>query len=132
MVAASCGQAAGVEFEARWARLAAANIAHARRQGATGAAEVYHGDARQLQAVLPGRLAGRVALVVTSPPYGASVHGQVRAEQRRGQGGGVRKYDNHYGRDPANLACHPSLALPALAASTPPVSSTMPASAATP
>jgi SAM-dependent methyltransferase len=98
--------AAGVEFEARWARLAAANIAHARRQGAAGTAEVYHGDARQLPAVLPGRLAGRVALVITSPPYGASVHGQVRAEQRRGQDGGVRKYDNHYSQDPANLAHH--------------------------
>jgi SAM-dependent methyltransferase len=99
-------QAAGVEFEDRWARLAAAGIAHARRQGATGTAEVYHGDARQLTAVLPGRLAGRAALVITSPPYGPSVHGQVRAEQRRGQDGGVRKYDNHYSRDPANLAHH--------------------------
>jgi tRNA G10 N-methylase Trm11 len=99
-------QAAGVEFEDRWARLAAANIAHARRQGATGTAEVYHGDARQLTAVLPAHLAGQVALVITSPPYGSSVHGQVRAEQRRGQDGGVRKYDNHYSRDPANLAHH--------------------------
>jgi modification methylase len=98
--------AVGVEFEDRWAHLAAANITHARRQGATGSAEVFRGDARQLAAVLPDRLAGRVALVITSPPYGASVYGQVRAEQRRGQGGGVRKYDNHYSHDPANLAHH--------------------------
>ena len=47
---------------------------------------------------------GTAALVVTSPPYGASVHGQVSAEQRRGAAGGVRKYDNRYGDDPANLA----------------------------
>jgi hypothetical protein len=47
---------------------------------------------------------GRGALVVTSPPYGPSVHGQVKAEQRRGAEGGVRKYDNRYGQDPANLA----------------------------
>jgi SAM-dependent methyltransferase len=98
--------AIGVEFEDRWAKLAAANITHARRQGATGSAEVFCGDARQLTAVLPSHLAGRAALVITSPPYGASVHGQVRAEQRRGHGGGVRKYDNHYSHDPANLAHH--------------------------
>ena len=48
---------------------------------------------------------GRVALVVTSPPYGRTVHGQVRAEKRAG-GGGVHKYDNRYSDDPANLALH--------------------------
>ena len=37
------------------------------------------------------------------PPYGRTVHGQVKAEQRAG-GGGVHKYDNRYGDDPANLA----------------------------
>jgi hypothetical protein len=46
---------------------------------------------------------GRVALVVTSPPTGPNVHGQVRAERRAG-GGGVEKYDNRYSDDPANLA----------------------------
>ena len=97
--------AIGVEYEPRWARIAAANITHARRHGAAGAAQVIRGDARQLPALLPPGMAGRAALVVTSPPYGPSVHGQVRAEQRRG-GGGVEKYDNRYGRDPANLAHH--------------------------
>src|SRR6266496_2467814 len=48
----------GVEFEDRWASIAAANIAHARRHGATGSAEVICGDARQLPALLPG-MAGR-------------------------------------------------------------------------
>ena len=95
----------GVEYEPRWARLAAANIAHARRQGAAGTAEVIRGDARQLPGLLPPGTAGRAALVVTSPPYGRSVHGQVRAEQRAA-GGGVRKYDNRYSHDPANLAHH--------------------------
>jgi len=66
---------------------------------------VIRGDARQLPALLPPGTAGRAALVVTSPPYGPSVHGQVRAEQRSG-GGGVEKYDNRYSHDPANLAHH--------------------------
>lgn len=47
---------------------------------------------------------GRVALVITSPPYGPSVHGQVDAEQSRGAEGGIRKYDNRYRSDRANLA----------------------------
>jgi modification methylase len=94
----------GIEYEPRWAGTAAANIEWARRHGATGTAEVIRGDARQLPALLPPGTAGRAALVVTSPPYGPSVHGQVTAEQRRGNGGGVRKYDNRYGHDPANLA----------------------------
>jgi modification methylase len=97
--------AIGIEYEPRWAHIAAANITCARRNGATGEAEVIRGDARQLSALLPAGMAGRVALVVTSPPYGRSVHGQVRAEQRAG-GGGVQKYDNRYSDDPANLASH--------------------------
>jgi SAM-dependent methyltransferase len=96
----------GVEYEPRWASIAAANIAHAGRSGATGTAQVIRGDARQLPALLPPGTAGRAALVVTSPPYGPSVHGQVRAEQRHGGGGGVEKYDNRYSHDPANLAHH--------------------------
>jgi modification methylase len=94
----------GVEYEDRWAQVAAANVAHARRQGAAGSAEVIRGDARLLPGLLPEGTAGRAALIVTSPPYGPSVHGQVVAEQRRGTEGGVRKYDNRYGHDPANLA----------------------------
>ena len=93
----------GAEYEPRWAELAAAGVSHARRHGATGNAEVVCGDARHLTQLVPTRLHGRVALVLTSPPYGPSVHGQVHAEQRRG-GGGVRKYDNRYSHDPVNLA----------------------------
>jgi modification methylase len=94
----------GIEYENRWAGLAAANIDCARRQGAAGTAEVIRGDARLLPGLLPPGTEGRAALIVTSPPYGPSVHGQVVAEQRRGTEGGVRKYDNRYGHDPANLA----------------------------
>ena len=68
--------------------------------GATGNAEVIRGDARHLAGLLPPGAAGRAALVVTSPPYGPSVHGQVRAEQRTGGSGGVRKYDNRYSARP--------------------------------
>ncbi len=93
----------GVEYEARWARIAAGNLAHARRHGAAGTAEVIHGDACQLRSLLPPRTAGTAALIVTSPPYGPSIHGQVKAEARTG-GGKVAKYDNRYGTDPANLA----------------------------
>ncbi len=93
----------GVEYEARWARLAAANIDWARRHGAAGDAEVIQGDARQLGGLLTPGTAGTAALIVTSPPYGPSIHGQVKAEARAG-GGKVTKWDNTYGTDPANLA----------------------------
>ena len=95
--------AVGVEFESRWARVAAANIDWARRHGAAGDAQVIQGDARQLNSLLPSAAAGTAALILTSPPYGPSIHGQVRAEARSG-GGGVTKFDNTYGTDPANLA----------------------------
>ncbi len=39
----------GIEYEDRWASLAAANVAHARRQGAAGSAEVIRGDAPELR-----------------------------------------------------------------------------------
>src|SRR5436190_16616276 len=45
--------AIGVEYEPRWATIAAANITHARRHGATGSGQVIRGDARQLPALLP-------------------------------------------------------------------------------
>jgi modification methylase len=91
--------AVGVELEARWADLARANTAHARTHGATGTATVVTGDACQLPGLLDPGLVGRVALVLTSPPYGVSIHGQVTARP----GHGVAKYDNTYSPDPANL-----------------------------
>jgi hypothetical protein len=101
--------AIGVEYEPRWARLAAANLRHARTQGATGRGEIITGDARRLPALLPPELRGQISLVITSPPYGASTHGHVRSPgPRRGK---VRKIDHQYGSDPENLAnvTHPEL-----------------------
>ena len=92
--------AIGVEYEATWAELARANVAHARTQGATGEGEVVCGDARHLGAHLDPALKGLIALVLTSPPYGPSVHGQVTTTPQ----GGIRKANYRYSTDPANLA----------------------------
>jgi modification methylase len=70
--------ALGIEYESRWADLARANVALASDAGATGHADVLTGDARKLVNATPD-MRGRVALVVTSPPYGPSTHGQVKA-----------------------------------------------------
>jgi len=101
--AAHLGRVAlGVEREPRWAQLAQDNLAHAATQGASGAGTVTTGDARRLLDLLDPSLHGRVALVLTSPPYGPSVHGQVDARP----GHGVAKYDNRYAdrADRADLA----------------------------
>ncbi len=92
----------GVEYEARWAALAADNIRLATAQGATGTGEVVHGDSRHLPALIPPELHGRIALVITSPPYGPSTHGHVRTPgPRRGK---VAKINHRYGGDAGNLA----------------------------
>ena len=93
--------AIGVEYERRWAQLAAESVALARSQGAAGHAQVIQGDARQLTSLAGARARRNLALVVTSPPYGPSIHGHVRAGQD-----GVAKYNNRYSRDPVNLAHH--------------------------
>ncbi|HVB27143.1 MAG TPA: DNA methyltransferase [Mycobacteriales bacterium] len=92
--------AIGVEYEPTWAALATANVTHARSQGATGHGEVVTGDARYLSGLLDPAVHGLVALVLTSPPYGPSVHGQVTARP----GAGVTKTHDRYSSDPANLA----------------------------
>jgi SAM-dependent methyltransferase len=84
--------AVGVEYEPRWAQVARANLAYATTQGAVGAGTVICGDARHLLDLAPDHVRGRVALVLTSPPYGNSVHGQVNARPSQG----VVKYDNRY------------------------------------
>jgi hypothetical protein len=92
----------GVEYEARWATLAAEGIRLAVAQGAAGTGEILHGDSRHLPALIPPQLHGRIALVVTSPPYGPSTHGHVRTPgPRRGK---VAKIHHKYGADTANLA----------------------------
>lgn len=92
--------AIGVEYEDRWATLAEANLAHARSQGASGHGEVVVGDARHLPGAVDPAVRGLVALVLTSPPYGPSLHGQVRARP----GKGIEKSNFRYSKDPANLA----------------------------
>lgn len=98
-------RAIGVEYEPHWVAVARANLELARSAGVDPdgtAARVVHGDARHLRALLPADLAGKVALVVTSPPYGPSVHGQVDVVP----GGGIHKRDYRYGNslDRGNLA----------------------------
>ncbi|MDA8310172.1 MAG: DNA methyltransferase [Actinomycetota bacterium] len=61
-------RAVGVELDARWTRLARANLDHMLSGPARDRAEVRRGDARRLGRIL-GELAGQVDLVVTSPPY---------------------------------------------------------------
>jgi SAM-dependent methyltransferase len=101
--------AVGVDVEPRWASLARDNIDHTHRTGVGGHAHVITADARALPDVLPApyrdQLTGRVGLVLTSPPYGASTHGQVSA--RPGQG--VTKSDHRYApaARAANLAYLP-------------------------
>ncbi|MHB8330761.1 MAG: TRM11 family SAM-dependent methyltransferase [Candidatus Dormibacteria bacterium] len=92
--------ALGIEYEPEWADLAKANLAFARSNGATGHGEVVCGDARHLGTVVDPAVRGLVALVLTSPPYGPSLHGRVTA--RPGQG--ITKSHHRYSTDPANLA----------------------------
>lgn len=93
--------ALGVEYEPTWAELASLNAASAARNGGSGT--VHCGDARRLTRLIPTALHGQVDLVVTSPPYGPSVHGQVRSSRETGERG-VVKMDYRYSHDPTNLA----------------------------
>ncbi|WP_435593834.1 TRM11 family SAM-dependent methyltransferase [Nocardia sp. bgisy118] len=95
-------RAVGVEYESRWAELARANIALARDAGIDLDANVYHGDARKLPDLIPAELRGRASLVITSPPYGDSLHGHVRANRTQP----VLKSNHRYGAvlDRGNLA----------------------------
>jgi SAM-dependent methyltransferase len=96
--------AVGVELEPRWAALAAENVALAREQDAPAHALALHGDARRLGRGLLDELTGQAALILTSPPYGPSLHGQVKA----GHGRAVEKWDDRYSRNRNNLAHLPS------------------------
>lgn len=96
----------GVEYEQRWVDLAQANLALAAQHGATGSARVVHGDARHRLTELAADHAGKVRLLVTSPPYGASLHGRVTTTS--GAQSRVCKRDYRYSRDRENLA-HRSL-----------------------
>ncbi|WP_434450111.1 DNA methyltransferase [Lentzea sp. E54] len=95
-------RAAGVEYEPHWVDVARANLALARDRGVQHEGRVFHGDARQIGSLLPPEYLGQAALVVTSPPYGPSTHGQVAVAP----GKGVQKYHHLYGNtlDRGNLA----------------------------
>ncbi|GAA1082812.1 TRM11 family SAM-dependent methyltransferase [Kitasatospora arboriphila] len=99
--------AAGVELEGRWTAVARANLQQARTAGATGRARVRTGDARRAHTVIGAEHYGRARLLLTSPPYGASVHGQVRSTRESGRPG-IGKFDTTYGDHPANLAHAPT------------------------
>jgi hypothetical protein len=99
--------AVGVEYEKQWTTLAQRGINHARAQGATGAGFVWNADARHLPDELAQAAHGRVRLLLTSPPYGPSCHGQVQVQGRAGHTGPVRKHDNRYSTDRRNLAHRP-------------------------
>jgi DNA modification methylase len=100
--AAALGRhAVGVELEPRWAKLARANLAHALPAEQATLAAVHVGDARRLPDLL-GNLAGRVDLVVTSPPYACDAGVIDRPAWRAG--GRLCQQDTlNYSRDPANL-----------------------------
>jgi hypothetical protein len=95
-------RAVGIEYEPHWVDVARANLDLARDAGVDHDARVFHGDARQLASLLPPAYVGQAALVVTSPPYGPSTHGQVSVSRTAG----IQKYHHLYGNtlDRGNLA----------------------------
>lgn len=100
-------RAVGIELEPKWASIARLNLETAAVQGASGSGEVHTGDAAEVATRLAQvGLAGRVRLVITSPPYGSMTHGQVRS--RRDGADAVEKTAYTYSRDrdrrAANLA----------------------------
>jgi modification methylase len=91
----------GVEIEATFTTIAAANLILAAEHGCTGRGKVVTGDATDLVSLLPAKLHGTVSLVLTSPPYGPKTHGVVRSAP----GAGVHKRHHRYGeRGAGNLA----------------------------
>lgn len=104
--------ALGVEYEPRWATTARANLTLARSQGAAGHAAVLTGDARDLAdparpipEIASSPVAGNVALVLTSPPYGKATHGQVDADRENG----VHKRNYQYGTPRRGNLAHADL-----------------------
>ncbi|MDX3663662.1 DNA methyltransferase [Streptomyces sp. ID05-26A] len=95
-------RAAGIEYEPHWVDVARANLVLAHQAGVAHEGRVFHGDARQIGTLLPPEYLGQAALVVTSPPYGPSTHGQVAVTP----GKGIQKYHHLYGNtlDRGNLA----------------------------
>ena len=95
--------AVGVEYEPVWADIARVNLEFAAAQGAAGLGEVITGDALRLSELVDREVRGTVGMVLTSPPYGASVHGQATPVPGRG----VIKSHDRYSKDRTNLAHQP-------------------------
>ncbi len=100
--------AVGVEYERQWAGLAQRGINHARAGGAQGAGFVWNADARSIPDELVEAARGRVKLLLTSPPYGPTCHGQVKVHGRAGHAGAIAKTDQRYSKDRHNLAHRPA------------------------
>lgn len=100
--AAALGRrAVGVELEPRWAQLACGNLDHGLPAAQAALAEVRVGDARRLPALLAD-VAGRVDLLLTSPPYACEAGVIDKPGWRAGQPL-CPKDSLNYSRDPANL-----------------------------
>ena len=100
--AAALGRrAVGAELEPRWAELARANLTHALAPAQATLAKVRQGDARHL-AALVADVAGRVDLVMTSPPYVCDA-GVIDKPAWRAGGSLCPRDSLNYSRDPANL-----------------------------
>jgi modification methylase len=96
-------RAVGVELEARWAKLARANIEHAHQQGASSPAHVIEGDARRAPWLLTDAQHRQVELIVTSPPYACEIAG-VSTENLTSRSGPIRRVDTtNYSADRSNL-----------------------------
>ncbi|MFD0328223.1 TRM11 family SAM-dependent methyltransferase [Streptacidiphilus monticola] len=99
--------AIGIELEHRWPPIARGNLRLAHDQGATGAGTVYQGDARHTASLIDPEQHGLAQLLLTSPPYGSSLHGHIRSTRDTGEPG-IRKFHHTYGTSPANLAHAPT------------------------
>lgn len=99
--------ALGIEYEPRWAALARANTEHALQHTRRGLADVIRGDARTLLDLIDPGYLGTAALLITSPPYGPSLHGHVRTTSETSHPG-IHKRNTRYSRDPRNLAHAPT------------------------
>ncbi len=95
-------RAIGVELEPRWAKLARANIRHARRQGANTPARVIKGDARRTPSLLDTQHQ-QVDLIVTSPPYACQVNDVAENATSIGVGPLRRIDTTNYSADRSNL-----------------------------
>ncbi len=99
--------ALGIELEPRWAKLARANIHHARHHGARQPGRVIEGDAQYLPRLLAGHTrraaGGGVDLILTSPPYACQVADVAKENLRSGLGPIRRDDTTNYSPDRANL-----------------------------